>query len=97
MTRTARQNAEDLNHDSESVKRILLGLTEREFWHVWVKRDEKTQKPVLDTHGNEIRMDVYRPEVTVPNGETCQIYLKIRVSQSGKVVVSVESFHLPRK
>ena len=97
MTRTARQNAEDLGHDSDSVRSILLELTSKDFRYVWNCRDENSRTPKLDARGVPIRMDVYSPKVTVPNGELCHIYLKISLNERGAVIVTVSSFHLCRK
>lgn len=96
ITPRARQDAENLDHSLEDVRKVVCLLEPSDFDHVWIKRDEK-KRPVLNARGLEIAMDVYSPRITAPNGERCNIYLKLTFDGSAIAITSVQSFHQHRK
>lgn len=96
ITPRARQDAENLEMPELAVRNLIRSLTPSDFDHVWLLRDDR-KRLILDPEGKEIAMDVYFPWITAPNGAKCQVYLKMKFSESTISVTSVQSLHQQRK
>lgn len=98
ITRSARRDAENLGYGLEEVRGIVSRLQSSDFDHVWTLRDDRGQ-PILDAHGRLINMDVYLPTTRNKESKSDKIYLKLLLNNQLEpvAVVSVNSFHQPRK
>ncbi|GAC1030470.1 hypothetical protein thsps21_12970 [Pseudomonas sp. No.21] len=98
LTRGARRDAENLGYSPDDVRGIVGRLQPSDYDHVWTKNDERG-RPVLDADGEPIRMDVYLPTARNSEGRSDKIYLKVLLNKQLQpvAVVSVQSFHQPRK
>lgn len=85
VTRKASVDAENLGHNTESIRSTLLTL----------KEADRTGEFVVETEsGLRLYFDVYHPLICNANKQTDRIYLKIKMNSKGQLVVTVCSFHL---
>lgn len=96
ITPRARQDAENLGHSFEDLRKLICRLEPSDFDHVWVKKDEK-KRPVMNAQGKEIAMDVYFPWIVAPNGDECRVYLKLMLTGTAIAITSIQSFHQQRQ
>lgn len=94
ITPNARRDANNLGYDIDRVKELLAGLSEADFHGIWTLR--KDGKVILDNSGQVLSYDVYKPKIVAPNGDECEIYLKINYTDGRICITSVQSFHLDR-